>query len=292
MAQLSEMLAQVRANEIAAAENALANQINAQLPQPPELDEHTKLLLAPFVQWCSSVGVRHVPAAPATCATYILNQAKVGVAPERIAAEAQAIEKLHDQCNLANPLQTRAARLALDQVLKIEPPRSWPKEEKAMFAHLPVQIRHIITARENDRERALRRAQNEYAEAKKRLRPARKGNYQWLGTVIGTVNKGLAPWAKTDYEKTIPDSAIPDRNPSARSLIQPQTKTTDLAASCRRTNKHDQAEKQTAEGGGRACGLAQGPARTSFRRRRSIYRDGRAKGKGRIAAPAPFVART
>lgn len=39
-----------------------------------------------------------------------------------------------------------------------------------MFAHLPVQIRNIITARENDRERALRRAQNSYAELKKLLR--------------------------------------------------------------------------------------------------------------------------
>jgi hypothetical protein len=104
--------------------------------------------------------------------TFILNQAKVGVAPERIAAEAQAIELLHDQCGLANPMQTRAARFALEQVLKIEPPRSWPKEEKAMFAHLPVQIRHIITARENDRERALRRAQNSYADAKRRLQAA------------------------------------------------------------------------------------------------------------------------
>jgi hypothetical protein len=168
MAVLANLIAQVKANEVAQNELAIANKINAQLPQPPELDEHTQLLLAPFVQWCSSVGVRHLPAAPATCAMFIMSQAKVGIAPERIAAEAQAIELLHDQCGLANPMQTRAARWALE--LKIEPPRSWPKEEKAMFAHLPVQIRNIITARENDRERALRRAQNSYAELKKLLR--------------------------------------------------------------------------------------------------------------------------
>jgi hypothetical protein len=95
-----------------------------------------------------------------------MSQAKVGIAPERIAAEAQAIELLHDQCGLANPMQTRAARWALEQVLKIKLPRSWPKESKAMFTHLPAQIRHIIVARENDRERALRRGQNEIAEIK------------------------------------------------------------------------------------------------------------------------------
>jgi hypothetical protein len=170
MAQLSEMLAQVRANEIAQNEAALFNQIAAQLPQPPELDEQTQLLLVSILQWCGSVGVRHLPAVPTTCAMYVLNQAKVGVAPERIAAEAQAIEKLHDQYNLANPLQTRAARWALDQVLKIESPRSWPKADKELFKTLPVQIRNIITARENDRERTLRRGQNEVAELKKLLR--------------------------------------------------------------------------------------------------------------------------
>jgi hypothetical protein len=167
---LADTLKAINDREIEANERALANQINSQLPQPAELDEHTQLLLVPFVQFCSSVGARHLPAAPTTCAMYILNQAKVGIAPERIAAEAQAIELLHDQYNLANPRQTRAARFALEQVLKVEPPRSWPKGEKAMFMHLPVQIRHVISNREKDRERTLRRGQNEVAELRKLLR--------------------------------------------------------------------------------------------------------------------------
>jgi hypothetical protein len=163
------MLAQARANEVAAAENALFNQIAAQLPQHPEIDEQTKLLLVPFLQFTGTAGVRHLPAAPTTCAAFILNQAKAGVGPERIAAEAQAIEKLHDQYNQANPLQTRSARWALDQVLKIEAHRSWPAAEKAMYAHLPVQIRAVISNREKDRERALRRGQNQFAAAIKEL---------------------------------------------------------------------------------------------------------------------------
>jgi hypothetical protein len=189
MAQLSDMLAQVKANEIAQNEAALANQINAQLPQPPELDEHTQLLLVPFLQFTGSVGVRHLPAAPTTCAIYILNQAKVGIASERIAAECQAIELLHDHYGLANPMQTRAARWALDQVLKIEPPRSWPKEEKAMFVHLPVQIRNIIAHREADRERSLRRAQNSYAELKmKLLRPPADADTKAADNIEGIDN--------------------------------------------------------------------------------------------------------
>jgi hypothetical protein len=107
--------------------------------------------------------VHHLPATPATCAAFILSQHKVGFAAERIAGEARAIELLHDHYGLANPLQTRAARWALEQVLKIEAPRSWPKEEKEMFAHLPTQIRNIIANREQNREKTLRQLQNETA---------------------------------------------------------------------------------------------------------------------------------
>jgi hypothetical protein len=154
VAELANILRQVRENEIGKAELAIANQVKALLPPVLEqLDEETQRLLIPFIQWCAAANVRHLGATPATCAAFILSQAKVGIAPERIVAEAAAIEKLHDQYNLANPLQTRTARFALDQVLKIEPPRSWPKEEKAMFTHLPVQIRNIIAKREQDRER-------------------------------------------------------------------------------------------------------------------------------------------
>jgi hypothetical protein len=172
MAALADMIAQAKANDIAQAEAALANQVNAQLPQPREPDEQEQLLLVPFVQWCGSVGVRHVPAAPTTCAMFILSQHKVEVAPERIAAECRAIEKLHDQFGLANPLQTRAARWALDQVLTAELPRSWPQADKELFKTLPVQIRHVISAREQDRERALRRGQNELARQRRLLADA------------------------------------------------------------------------------------------------------------------------
>jgi hypothetical protein len=169
---LSNLIQRAKLNEIAQNEAALAGQINAQLPQSPELDEDTKLLLIPFLKWCDGLNVHHLPATPTTCAAFILSQHKVGFAPERIAAEARAIELLHDHYGLANPLQTRAARWALEQVLKIEPPRSWPKEEKVMFMHLPVQIRNVIANREQNRETHLRRSQNEIAAIKKQLMAA------------------------------------------------------------------------------------------------------------------------
>jgi len=51
----------------------------------------------------------------------------------------------------------------------IEPPRSWTKEEKDEFATYPREAQEKIARREQDRETALRRGQNETAEQRKAL---------------------------------------------------------------------------------------------------------------------------
>jgi hypothetical protein len=167
------------------------------------------MLLAPFINWSANANVRHAPAAPAICGAFILNQARVGVAPERIAAEARAIELLHDHYGLANPIQTRAARWALDRVLpSIEPPRSWTKEQKVQFSEFPRAAQEVIAAREKDRETTLRRGQNEIAEMKRRLQAdaatksaepqkeendmAKKEGYE----------KGVGPYSQNDVTMT------------------------------------------------------------------------------------------
>jgi len=49
-------------------------------------------------------------------------------------------------------------------------PRSWTTQEKLLFTGLPVEIQSLIVRRENDREKQLRRAQNEAAELRNRLK--------------------------------------------------------------------------------------------------------------------------
>jgi len=56
-------------------------------------------------------------------------------------------------------------------VTSVKPPRSWPKEDKALLATLPAQIRHRIEMREQQRDKELRRLQNEHAEKLKALTP-------------------------------------------------------------------------------------------------------------------------
>ena len=87
-------------------EQALAAQVNAILPAPEELDEHTVALLNPFVEWCAATGVRHLPCRPTTVAVYVLHQASLGAPPGRIASTMSAIEALHNLYQCANPVAT------------------------------------------------------------------------------------------------------------------------------------------------------------------------------------------
>jgi hypothetical protein len=153
-------------------EAQLATGLSTILPPKPELDDETRGLIRPFLDYCSIVNVRYLPARPVTVASFIFKQFDAGVKPDTIFAQLAGIEKLHDQFDMSNPVATSACRVALSEVASIEAPRSWPKEEKAMFAHLPPQIRNIIAKREKDRETTLRRAQNEAGDLRRLLKTA------------------------------------------------------------------------------------------------------------------------
>ena len=75
-----------------------------------------------------------------------------------------AIEAAHDRHSLANPVRTAIVRVELNAIVKVDPPRSWPKKEKAMFALLPLDIKSIIALREEQRDNELRRLQSKVAE--------------------------------------------------------------------------------------------------------------------------------
>lgn len=51
----------------------------------------------------------------------------------------------------------------------IDPPRSWGPAEKAAFLRLPRDLQIFYAKREKERDREVRRAQNDAAEARKAL---------------------------------------------------------------------------------------------------------------------------
>ena len=71
----------------------------------------------------------------------------------------------------------------------IEPPRSWTKEARERFASLPRETQEYLAQREQERDRELRRTQNEAAEQRKGLEAERQ----------------KAEQVRTQYEAALPD---------------------------------------------------------------------------------------
>ena len=122
-----------------------------------ELDSNCRDRLAIFVNYCKTLGVRHCPARPATCAAFAAAEAANGRDAQGICSLLAAIGELHDFHSMSNPIATAAVSAVLDRIVKTEPPRSWAAAERSEWARLPPTIRETITKRENERDIALRR---------------------------------------------------------------------------------------------------------------------------------------
>jgi hypothetical protein len=139
----------------------LANPVLAALAQ-------ARMRAAPmFAKWCELNGVSACPAAPADVARFVADCASLGV--ERLWSAVQEISKMHTAIGLADPTLGGAAAAAIAELAKIEPPRSWPAEHRQRFESLPYDLQIYIAAHEAQRERTLRRAQNDVAGARQKL---------------------------------------------------------------------------------------------------------------------------
>jgi hypothetical protein len=85
------------------------------------------------------------------------------------------------------PGETQEAEPAEDQP-PIEPPRSWTKAEKERFNSLPRETQEYLATREQEREREVRRSQNEAAEKTKAL----------------TAKEQAAEQVRQQYEQALP----------------------------------------------------------------------------------------
>ena len=139
------------------------------LGDPPPVDEAREAArtFTAFRNWCEENGVRHCPARPEAVAQFVLDHAPSGL--ETLGATVAAISGVHSQRGLANPTATWMVAAALRQVGDVAPPRSWPKAFKDRFAELPLPLKRYVAKHDAEREKVLRRAQNEAARAKRGL---------------------------------------------------------------------------------------------------------------------------
>ena len=133
------------------------------------LDVDAQMRLQHFADYCKSVGVRPLPAAPATCAAFAKTEYTRGASADAILATLQDIEALHSNNNMANPVATTAVRSVLEEILHIEAPRSWPQATRPLFNSLPIEVRAVIKKRQDQNDRAVRLAQQEAADLRHKL---------------------------------------------------------------------------------------------------------------------------
>ena len=112
--------------------------------------------------------------------------------PEEPQPEAQPPEtELSAEDNAAPPEEapgeTQETEPA-EELPPIDPPRSWTKDEKERFNTLPRETQEYIASREQERERDIRRSQNESAEQRKALE----------------AELGKATQARQQYETALP----------------------------------------------------------------------------------------
>jgi hypothetical protein len=134
-----------------------------------------RLQAAPlFARWCELNAMPFCPAAPAAVAGFVRDCSSLGI--ERLCSAVQEISKLHASLGLADPTLGGPVAAAIGDVADITPPRSWPGEYKQRFKSLPYEIQLFVAAHEAQREKALRRAQNEAAAASQKLAAAEQAN--------------------------------------------------------------------------------------------------------------------
>ena len=127
-----------------------------------------RLRAAPmFARWCELNGISSCPAAPAAVAKFVADCASLGI--ERLWPAVQEISKAHIALGLADPTLGGEAASAVNGVAGISSPRSWPDDHKQRFQSLPYDLQVYVAAHEEQREKALRRAQNEAAAARQKL---------------------------------------------------------------------------------------------------------------------------
>jgi hypothetical protein len=120
-----------------------------------------------FVKWCELNGLPPCPAAPAHVARFVVDCAPLGI--ERLWPAIQDVSRLHVSVGLADPTLGGVAAEAISELAGIDPPRSWPAGPKQRFKSLPYDLQVYVAAHEAQREKALRRAQNEAANARQKL---------------------------------------------------------------------------------------------------------------------------
>jgi hypothetical protein len=153
-------LVAARVSQVTQDERAIAEQVNEALGAPPA-DDHRP---ARFIKWCEDQNLPWRPATPAVIAKFVLEHTKVG----KLLEEVRLLSQAHSSIGLPDPTAAWQVARALLRLIGTDAPRSWPNEQRAVFLALPPDLQEYLIVRERERDGAVRRAQHEAAELRKK----------------------------------------------------------------------------------------------------------------------------
>jgi hypothetical protein len=118
-----------------------------------------------FARWACLRGGQPVPASPADVANFITDITSLGI--EKILRAVDDISRAHFLRGLADPTLGPPVSMLLSELAKIEPPRAWPKEQKAEFARLQPDMQKFIAEFFKRQDVVVKRAMQEASDARK-----------------------------------------------------------------------------------------------------------------------------
>ncbi|WP_369723657.1 hypothetical protein AB8Z38_06735 [Bradyrhizobium sp. LLZ17] len=117
--------------------------------------------------------MKPTPATPMMVARFVADIAPWGI--DKIWPIVQQISRAHYTVGLADPTLGGPVAATINEIAKIEPPRSWPKEQKARFAQLPYDLQVYAANHDRQREREIHRAHSEAAKLRQELAKVKNG---------------------------------------------------------------------------------------------------------------------
>jgi hypothetical protein len=172
--------------------------------RPDALSDEARQRLLPFLEWCELQRVRPLPAKPVVVAAFVCALLDRRISKPRINETLWAVDALHNAASLASPVHSPIVSATMTST--IEPPRSWKKEDKEFFKTLAPFAQEIIAAREQAREKEVRRLQNETARYRRHMSDADKSDNTTTEKEIDMASKkdpGAGPYSNPQGEDPI-----------------------------------------------------------------------------------------
>jgi hypothetical protein len=118
-----------------------------------------------FERYCALHGHQPFGASPAIVAQFATDIAPMGI--EHVWEALRDVSRMHYTHGFPDPTLGPTVATALNNIVRVDFPRSWPKELRERFEMLPHEIRHWLATRQTADDALIRKLQNELAQLKK-----------------------------------------------------------------------------------------------------------------------------